>query len=150
MDPIAFQVTFDAADPHAQARFWAAAMGWTVEVDSDFVRGIIAQGYATEADTVEIDGDLFWATGAGIRHPGRPEDPLDGSFGGGRLLFMKVPEAKQAKNRVHLDLNVGGDRRDAEVARLTELGATVLYEVDEPGGHHVTMADPEGNEFCVQ
>jgi glyoxalase superfamily protein len=40
--------------------------------------------------------------------------------------------------------------RDGEVARLRELGATVLQEIKEPGIEHVVMADPEGNEFCVQ
>jgi predicted enzyme related to lactoylglutathione lyase len=50
---------------------------------------------------------------------------------------------------VHLDVHVGADNAAAEVARLVELGATVLYRVDEPGSRHVTLADPEGNEFCV-
>jgi len=150
MEPLAFQVTFDAHDPHAQARFWAALMGWTVEVDSAFIRTMLDRGIAQPSDVVEIDGELFWATGAGIQHPDGRGDPLDGANGGKRLLFMKVPEPKQVKNRVHLDLNVGPDRRAAEVERATGLGATVLYEIDEPAGHHVTLADPEGNEFCIQ
>ena len=150
MEPRAFQVTFDAADPHAQARFWAAALGWTLEVDTAFVQSMLDAGRARPSDVVEIDGDLFWATGAAILHPAGRGDPLDGSSGSRRILFMRVPEAKQRKNRVHLDVNVGPEARAAEVDRLRGLGATVLYEIDEPGGHHVTMADPEGNEFCVQ
>jgi hypothetical protein len=54
------------------------------------------------------------------------------------------------KNRLHLDLHAGAARRDAEVARLRALGATVLAQVREPGTDHVVLADPEGNEFCVQ
>ena len=54
------------------------------------------------------------------------------------------------KNRMHLDVNVGRSSIEAEVARLTALGARELWKVDEPGAFHTTMADPEGNEFCVQ
>jgi predicted enzyme related to lactoylglutathione lyase len=62
-------------------------------------------------------------------------------------LFLQVPEAKAAKNRMHVDL-IAGDR-DAEVARLVELGATRLAEHAEYGLSWVVLADPEGNEFCV-
>jgi hypothetical protein len=61
-----------------------------------------------------------------------------------------VPEEKVVKNRVHLDLNVGPERLDPEVARLTALGARLLAEVNDVGSHHFVLADPEGNEFCVQ
>jgi hypothetical protein len=62
--------------------------------------------------------------------------------------FAKVPEAKQAKNRVHLDLT--SPDPDA-VPRLVALGATVVEEHEVPGGSHrwTVMRDPEGNEFCV-
>jgi hypothetical protein len=148
--PIGFQITVDATDPHAQARFWAAALGYQLEIGSEFIRSILDQGLATQDDVVEIDGELFWRTGSAIRHPddvgtGPFEDPAPR-----RLLFMAVPEAKTVKNRVHLDLNVGRDRIDAEVARLTGLGARELYRIDESGAFHATLADPEGNEFCVQ
>lgn len=69
---------------------------------------------------------------------------------GRRLLFQRVPAGKTAKNRLHLDLHVGPERREAEVARLEGLGARVLYHADEPVGVWSTMADPEGNEFCVE
>jgi hypothetical protein len=140
MEPISFQVTVDSADPHAQARFWAAALGYGVEDNHDFVKQMLDAGVATEDDVTEIDGRLFWRTGAAVRHPA----------GAPRLLFMHVPEPKAVKNRWHLDLNVGREHIDAEVARLTGLGARELYRVDEPGAFHTTMADPEGNEFCVQ
>lgn len=61
-------------------------------------------------------------------------------------LFNKVPEPKQAKNRVHLDL-VASD--DATQARLVALGATVLGEHEIRGHGWIVMSDPEGNEFCL-
>lgn len=150
MAPIGFQITVDAADPHAQARFWAAALGYVVEDGDAFIRDLLAQGQVTEADVVEVDGRLAWRTGEAIRHPddlerGGLDDPAPR-----RVLFLRVPEPKTVKNRLHLDLNVGRERLDAEVARLVALGATERYRIDEPGSFHVTLTDPEGNEFCVQ
>jgi hypothetical protein len=63
------------------------------------------------------------------------------------LLFLAVPEPKDAKNRVHLDL--AADDRDAEVARLVGLGATVTGEHDEYGVRWTVLHDPQDNEFCV-
>lgn len=60
-----------------------------------------------------------------------------------------MPEPKTVKNRVHLDLHIGPQRRQEVVERLAGLGGTVLGEHDERGSSWVTMADPEGNEFCV-
>ena len=66
------------------------------------------------------------------------------------LLFVQVPDAKTVKNRVHLDLQPEGTRAD-EVRRLTALGATVVDDRTRPDGRGwVVMADPEGNEFCVE
>jgi len=64
-------------------------------------------------------------------------------------LFIKVPEGKTAKNRMHLDLTAGEGGRDAEVARLVGLGATKVGDHDESGNQWTVMHDPEGNEFCV-
>jgi Glyoxalase-like domain len=61
------------------------------------------------------------------------------------LWFNQVPEPKTAKNRVHFDLRAPGPMDD-EVARLAVLGAVVLHRFP----HSVMMADPEGNEFCVE
>jgi len=63
------------------------------------------------------------------------------------MMFIAVPEGKSAKNRVHLDLNA--DDRAAEVERLVALGATLVHDKDEWGTRWTTLADPEGNEFCV-
>jgi predicted enzyme related to lactoylglutathione lyase len=62
-------------------------------------------------------------------------------------LFLGVPEPKTAKNRFHVDLTAPD--RDAEVARMVELGATRIEERTEYGQSWVVMNDPEGNEFCV-
>ena len=60
-----------------------------------------------------------------------------------------VPELKAGKNRMHVDLHVGDERRAAVVERLLALGATKLYDGQLGPQSWVTMADPEGNEFCV-
>jgi predicted enzyme related to lactoylglutathione lyase len=68
--------------------------------------------------------------------------------GGGLLVFFqRVPEKKVAKNRVHLDLLT--EDRDAEVQRLSELGAVRVEDHEVPNLNWTIMADPEGNEFCV-
>lgn len=66
---------------------------------------------------------------------------------GPSMMFIAVPEGKTVKNRMHLDLQA--DDREAEVARLVELGATVIHDKDEWGIRWTTLTDPEGNEFCV-
>ncbi|MFC7490684.1 MULTISPECIES: VOC family protein [unclassified Knoellia] len=66
-------------------------------------------------------------------------------WGGPKLWFRRVPEGKTAKNRQHFDLRAMGSV-GAEVERLRALGATVIGE----DGDIVVMADPEGNEFCVE
>ena len=67
---------------------------------------------------------------------------------GGRLYFQPVPEAKVAKNRVHIDLRPSGSMI-AEVERLTGLGATIQGRVEEEASFWTVMLDPEGNELCV-
>jgi hypothetical protein len=72
---------------------------------------------------------------------------------GPTLLFMKVPESKAVKNRMHLDL-VPETRMETEVARLVAAGASELWTLQDPDGYEdpwiwTVMQDPEGNEFCV-
>ena len=82
--------------------------------------------------------------------PGDPEAVVE-SAGNPTLLFQRVPEGKTTKNRVHLDLQPQGIRRDDEVERLQGLGATIVGDHRVPDGTGwVTMADVEGNEFCVE
>lgn len=146
--PTNTQLTVDCDDPHAQAEFWAAALGYRIEDTHDLVEAVLAAGYAErERDTIEREGRLAWRTMIGIKHP----DDLElGRGAGRRILFVAVPDRATGKNKWHLDLNVGRERIDPEVERLATLGATEQYRIDEPGGFHVTMADPEGNLFCVQ
>ena len=146
--PVWFQVTVDSDDPHAQARFWAAALGYLREDPNDLVEAVLAAGWADrDQDTVEVDGRRAFATATGIVHP----DDVDAPRGRRRrILFQHLADREPGKNKWHLDLNVGREHIDAEVARLTALGATEKYKVDEPSGFHTTMADPEGNLFCVQ
>ncbi len=136
-----FQVTIDSAAPHELADWWAEALGWQAEPqDEAFIRRMVDAGHASEADTMQHRGALVWKAGAAITSPdpGRP-----------RVLFQSVPEAKTVKNRVHLDLRVGDERREAEVARLVAMGATELYRASQGPFEWATLADPEGNEFCV-
>ncbi|MFE2157903.1 VOC family protein [Streptomyces lydicus] len=81
--------------------------------------------------------------------PGDPEATVTSA--GGALLFLSAPDAKTVKNRVHLDLQPQDRSRDEEVERLLALGATLVADHRRPDGTGwATMADPEGNEFCVE
>jgi hypothetical protein len=136
-----FQVAIDCTHPHDLADWWAEVLGWRVEPqDEAFIRRMIDVGAATEAETTRHRGGLVWRAGAAITSPdpGRP-----------RVLFQWVPEAKTVKNRAHLDVRVGAERQEAEVARLVRLGATELWRGAQGPNTWVAMADPEGNEFCV-
>lgn len=66
-----------------------------------------------------------------------------------RLYFVRVPEAKTVKNRVHLDVMPADRDQEEEISRLISLGATIVYD-GRPEFGWVTMADPEGNEFDVE
>lgn len=139
---LSFQIAVDCADPHRLARFWAAAVDYEVEDHHDQIAKILAAGYASEDDTIEIDGRKAWKIAAACSDPGGT---------GPRLLFQAVPEPKTVKDRIHLDLHrdLSDDARDREVQRLVALGATKLWDGQQGPLRWVTMADPEGNEFCV-
>ena len=140
-----FQVVVDSSDPHVLADWWAETLGWVVEPsDEGFIRRMIAEGYATEADTTTHNGVLVWKEGAAIRHPEGPErGPRR------RVLFQLVPEAKTVKNRVHIDVNASDRDQLDEVERLIELGARRADVGQGPDVSWVVLADPEGNEFCA-
>ncbi|CAM5361137.1 glyoxalase [Streptomyces narbonensis] len=96
----------------------------------------------------------FWAAALDAKLgdddlPGDPEAVVESP--GANLLFIQVPEAKEVKNRVHLDLQPQDRTRDEEVERLLALGATLLDDRrNADGTGWATLADPEGNEFCVE
>ena len=83
--------------------------------------------------------------------PNNPDDPeLFMTGPGPNILFIKVPETKTVKNRLHLDLGPTSSTRDEEVDRLTALGATLVDDRRNPDGSGwAVLTDPEGNEFCV-
>jgi Glyoxalase-like domain len=117
------EIVIDCAHPASLARFWAAALdGYGVahydETEIDRLRALGI--FDLEDDpTVLVEGP------------------------GPRLFLQRVPERRQVKNRVHLDLAAAD--LDSEVKRLVSLGASVVETYDS----HVWLADPQGNDFCV-
>lgn len=134
------QVVFDAADPHALARFWSAALRYTPEDHSGVVTSLVQAGQLSEDDVVEVDGRRAFRDVATCTDP---------AGSGPRLFFQRVPGPKTAKNRVHLDLQVGAPAAATEVKRLVGLGATVAWVTADRGPVTTTLQDPEGNELCV-
>ncbi|NMO93857.1 VOC family protein [Actinomycetospora sp. TBRC 11914] len=135
------QVTFDAAAPGRLAAFWAEVLGYRVQPPPPGFDALAAWGVPPE------------------RHDDASA-AIDPDGEGPRLFFQRVPEGKTAKNRVHLDVRaapgLAGDERmaalEAECARLVALGAVRLLRVEpEPPliGGNIVLADPEGNEFCL-
>ncbi|MCX5131540.1 hypothetical protein OG458_18745 [Streptomyces sp. NBC_01281] len=147
--PVHWKLVIDAADPHAQADFWSAALGYTAEDNSALIEQLLGLGALPAEATVDFHGRAAFRDLIAVRHPDDPYDTEHGTGLGRRILFQRVPEPKTGKNRLHLDLHPGEGRRDDEVERLRALGAAVLRDVKEPSGAWVVMADPEGNEFCV-
>ena len=100
---------------------------------------------------------LFWSEVTGWQedpddpnNPGDPEGRIVSPHGI-NLLFIPMPEGKVVKNRVHLDLWPTERTRDEEVTRLLGIGATLFEDHREPDGTgFVVLADPEGNEFCIE
>jgi hypothetical protein len=131
----AFQVVIDAAGPRALGGFWCEVLGYIEQPPPE--------GFDTWEDALD-------AFGIDRSDPDRAFAIVDPDGQGPRVFFQKVPEGKRVKNRVHLDVNVGADAMHAKADALEALGATRVGELDEPGGHWITMLDPEGNEFCIQ
>jgi hypothetical protein len=109
-------IDVDSRDPLALAGFWQEALGWRRTYESP--------------DEVVLEPP-----------EGSPQDGVTPD-----LLFLRVPEDKTIKNRLHLDLRP--DDQAAEVERLVRLGAT-RADVGQGEASWVVLADPEGNEFCV-
>ncbi|MEQ4611347.1 VOC family protein [Streptomyces cavourensis] len=146
---LSWKLVIDSADPHAQAGFWAGALGYLVEDNSALVEQLLAAGAVPEAATTHAHGRRAWRDLASARHPDDPYDENSGTGLGRRLLFQRVPEPKTVKNRLHIDVHTPPGERDTEAERLVGLGARILRAVDEQGGSWLVLADPEGNEFCV-
>jgi hypothetical protein len=113
-------ITFDSTNPYRLAQFWSELTGFMEDPDN---------GNAPE----------------------HPEALLLSPDSKLALLFVAVPEQKQVKNRVHLDLMPLDHPRDVEVDRVLGLGARLVDDQRRPDGSGwVVLADPEGNEFCVE
>jgi catechol 2,3-dioxygenase-like lactoylglutathione lyase family enzyme len=124
-------VVFDCADAAPLARFWAAALGWSVApYDESELERLAAKGIYDPEDDPSVM----------VEPPEGTDLPV--------LFFTEVPEPKVAKNRLHLDVTATLPLEE-EVERLTELGASVRNWAEEDGGMWCVMLDPEGNEFCV-
>jgi len=107
----------DTSEPRRLAAFWETALGWRRTFEKD--------------DEVVLEPP-----------EGSPEDGIAPD-----LLFLRVPEPKTGKNRLHID--VRPDDQAAEVARLEGLGARRVDVGQGQDAGWVVMADPDGNEFCV-
>ena len=112
--------TLDAIDAYAQSVWWGRALGMAEDPQDP-------------------------------NEPGHEECMIFSPDGRTRLLFIEVPDAKtELKNRVHFDLRPTDLTREQELERLTGLGATLVADRRRPDGSGwYTMADPEGNEFCI-
>lgn len=146
-EPIAgvtVQVTFDCADPDALAHFWCQVLRYEMDAPPP--------GFDTWDEALDA-----WGVPADQRNSRSAcHDPAGV---GPRLFFQQVPEAKQVKNRLHLDVRAApglrGDERmaalQAESDRLVALGAQQVRRVEPDGidGGFIVMTDPEGNEFCL-
>jgi hypothetical protein len=122
-----YSIVVDCQDVSAQARWWAAALGWEVVYSAP--------------DNVSIAPDHLAGDSALRQLPAGERGPI--------LDFVPVPEGKQVKNRLHIDLSPGpDDDQAAEVERLVRLGATRI-DIGQGEQTWVVLADPEGNEFCV-
>lgn len=147
------QVTFDAHDPRSQSQFWAEVLGYVIPGPPGVELG-------DGADPLEAWDGFLERIGVPVEQRNSRSAVEDPEGVGPRVFFQQVPEDKVAKNRVHLDVRaapgLAGEERmaalEAECARLVALGATRI-ERHEPAppltAGHIVMADPEGNEFCL-
>jgi Glyoxalase-like domain len=142
--PYGVQLCVDCHHPHVLADWWAETLQWNVEPqDADFIRSMIDQGFAKQSDAIKHQGKLVWREGAAINPPeGSPTSGL-------RVLFQEVPEAKQIKNRLHLDLRIGDASVDEVREQLLARGATKIGENSQGPHTWWILTDPEGNEFCL-
>lgn len=138
-------MTFDCADPAALATFWAEVLGYQVQAPPP--------GFDTWDAALE-------SMGVPREHRNDASALVDPEGSGPRIFFQRVPEGKDAKNRVHLDVRAApeltGEERmvalEAVCARLVAVGATRIgrHEPEPPlTAGHIVLADPEGNEFCL-
>ena len=139
------QIVFDTVDPDRLARFWAEALHYKLQDPP--------AGFASWDDFLKAQGvpESEWNSASAI---------VDPAGKGPRIYLQQMDTPKRGKNRLHIDINASGglkvpleERRaqvNKEVERLVALGAKKDHELAESGEYCVVMADPDGNEFCVQ
>jgi hypothetical protein len=140
---VQLQIVIDCANPTLLAEFWASALHYKLQ---DPPTGFASWEASFEAQNIP---QTEWGSFSAIVDPAEK---------GSRIYFQRVPEPKAVKNRLHLDLNASKEASDAAphtlveamVERLEGLGARELYRQETYHDFWVTMADPEGNEFCIQ
>ena len=116
------ELIVDCHDPKALAEFWRQVLGYEItDADDELV------AIAPDSGDVQLHGP-------------KPTAPA--------IVFVRVPEPKTMKVRIHIDVNPLGVTQDQEVERLLALGATKI-DIGQGDVSWVVMADPEGNEFCV-
>jgi hypothetical protein len=121
-----YSVVIDCRDVAAQARWWAEALDWRIEFEAEDEVALVPPHALDETRHVPV---------------------LEQGPG---LVFVPVPEEKEVKNRLHIDLAPPADSdQAAEVSRLEALGAKRVGVGQGPEVTWVVLADPEGNEFCV-
>lgn len=147
------QITVDCHDPEKEARFWASVLGYVIPGPPGVELG-------DEDDPFDAWKDFVADLGIELGPENMRAAIADPEGVGPRLFFQTVPEDKTVKNRLHLDVRAApgleGEERmetlEAECARLSRLGGSRLKRVDpDPPMEHgfIIMADPEGNEFCL-
>ncbi len=147
------QLTFDARDPRALSSFWRDVLGYVHPAPPGVELG---EG----ADPLAAWDEFLERVGVPPEQRNSSSALEDPEGAGPRIFFQQVPEDKIAKNRVHLDVRAApglqGEQRmaalESECARLVGLGASRLrrQEPAPPLSYgHIVMADPEGNEFCL-
>ena len=142
-----FQLVIDCADPERMVRFWTEALGYVTEPPPEGF-----ESWTSFRRSIGLPDEENYEGHDSI---------IDPRGSGPRIWFQQVADAKQVKNRLHIDIEASGGRGlplaerkrrvDRAVKRLVERGATRLESADIPGLDHyaVPMLDPEGNEFDV-
>jgi hypothetical protein len=138
------QLVLDANNVHAQAAWWARALGWVVEYPhEDFLRELNEAGLLEPEALVEYEDHRVFRTGSAIHQE------IDGVKTGARIFVRGVRAPKSERNRIHWDIEARPEPIDDVVARLEALGAKKIGEDFQGPNRSVQMLDPENNEFCV-
>lgn len=122
-----YSIVIDCRDVAAQGKWWATALGWRTQYEADDEVVLVP---------AHVTAEMIHSTAFERVPPG--------------LVFVPVPEGKEIKNRLHIDLAPHtDDDRDAEIARLLDMGASLVNVGQASDVTWTVLADPEGNEFCV-